>query len=320
MVESGTQDIWRVVPRVLNHFDSQSIELIAESISEAIGFQGMRFVAMQAFLDEKRELASAYLLEYPGKLAALVGPSVVRDSSRERYPDAEKAVLVELVNRARGWGVEILQAVIEDDSPFPTHSLLGAGLSKLSTLFQMAVDFPPTGLRRDPMHSGVHVSLEWKRYSPADNEAWIDWMDATYVRTADCPELNGLRTTASTLEGYLASSGTSKVGATSPEWWAAFEKEPSIAGIRPPIISAFMLSDTGGRFWELSYMGVVPGHRGRGLGHTTLLRAMTRAQELNAKRLTLAVDCRNSFAIRLYQLYGFQRTRQLEAWFLAFRN
>jgi ribosomal protein S18 acetylase RimI-like enzyme len=147
-------------------------------------------------------------------------------------------------------------------------------------------------------------------------------MDATYEQTADCPELNGLRTTSKTLEGYLASAGTAKVGNPAPEWWGGFEAEPGsgVSGGRPKIAAAFMLGDSGGRFWELSYMGVAPSHRGRRLGNETLYRALTRAQELNARRLTLAVDCRNTYAMRLYREYGFQRIRQLEAWFLAFRK
>ena len=55
------------------------------------------------------------------------------------------------------------------------------------------------------------------------------------------------------------------------------------------------------------------------VGEETLRRALIQLQKLNARRLTLAVDSRNSMAIRIYQRYGFHRLRQLEAWFLAIK-
>ncbi len=347
IVETGVDQFRNALPSVLRHFDPSSIDSIADSIADSNITLGMRFAAAQAFLirstdsapgqknsseDAKQELASAYLLEYPGKLASLVGPWVesgrlARDSSA-----AATEVLTLLIDRARFWGVELVQAVIDDDSPFPTDALDNAGLARLSTLHQMAIDLPARNASlpktsksiaraNDPIWS-AEFPFQWKRYSSVDEAVWIDWMDATYEQTADCPELNGLRTTAKTLEGYLASSGTKNTRLKSPEWWGAFDSKGNFTEQGGPnkIASAFMLSDSGGGFWELSYMGVAPPFRGRGLGNETLCRALLQAQELSAKRLTLAVDCRNSFAIRLYRERGFQRIRQLEAWFLAIRR
>jgi mycothiol synthase len=338
MVELGVNDIRRVTTHVLKHLDPSSIESISDAIAESVDVLKMKFVAIQAYLEPSAEevenaklaslhdtesvVASAYLLEYPGQLASLVGPSLASDPGLGIHSEAAKAVLEALIRRARDWRVELVQAVIDDESPFPTDSLREAGLLKLSSLYQMAVDLPSNVASSDPGLSGLLATLNWQQYSPADKKVWIDWMDATYEQTADCPELNGLRTTSKTLEGYLASAGMSEADISVPEWWAGFEveQEASAGAGKAKIATAFMLSDTGGRHWELSYMGVAPAHRGRGLGNATLFRALGRVQELQARRLTLAVDCRNSFAIRLYREYGFQRVRQLEAWFLAFRN
>ncbi len=347
IVESGVDQLRNTLPRVLRHIDPSSIDSIADSIVDSIETRGMRFAAAEAFLvrssdrslrledlsnDAKQLLASAYLLEYPGKLASLVGPWVDSGRGATNGSAAAAKVLSVLIDRALFWGVEMVQAVIDDDSPFATDALNKAGLTKLSTLHQMAIDLPVSNVLRakaskasawgNDRVSSAGVPLRWERYSSVDESVWIDWMDATYEQTADCPELNGLRTTAKTLEGYLASSGTKYACLNNPEWWGVFDGEGSSTeqGGRNKIISAFMLSDSGGGFWELSYMGVAPAYRGRGLGNETLCRALFQAQELRARRLTLAVDCRNSFAIRLYRECGFQQIRQLDAWFLAFRR
>jgi ribosomal protein S18 acetylase RimI-like enzyme len=343
LIEFGVDQYRQVLPKVLKHLDSATVASISDSIASSIELQGMRFAAFQAFLVASSvdtpsllelgpdvsmgELASAYLLEYPGKLASLVGPWVPVDQST-RHSNAAAPVLDALIRCARNWGVEIVQAVIEADSPFSTEELRCAGLRRLSTLYQMAIDFPVThDFQRSDWESDEKridvarsVSLEWKRYDPEDEGIWVEWMDSTYEQTADCPELNGLRTTSETLLGYFAASGAGSGEKFGPEWWAVFEGDRRSGSLGEPgarIISAFMLSDWGSGFWELSYMGVVPEFRGRGLGEATLRSALMRARKLNARRLTLAVDCRNSYAIRIYESHGFHRLRQLEAWFLA---
>jgi len=348
LVESGIDRFRQTVPHVLSYLDSETIESILDMIDESIEQHGVRFAATQALLmhpssipnlnagqsdsGSARTLASAYLVEYPGELASLVGPWVDSYQPLEGS-QAGPEVVESLIKVARRWGVELVQAVIEDDSPFSRESLHAAGLRKLSSLYQMTADFPfddwdatddlelIDGLIDHP--ESVGIRLVWRRYSPSDQAEWIDWMDATYEQTADCPELNGLRATKSTLEGYLAGSGLNQGGLDRIQWWAAFDgpdRSNDLRGIDSKIVTAFMLNDLGGNAWELSYMGVVPEHRGRGLGDATLHRALQQARKLDANRITLAVDCRNSIAVQMYQRHSFQHLRSLEAWFLSLKQ
>jgi ribosomal protein S18 acetylase RimI-like enzyme len=56
-------------------------------------------------------------------------------------------------------------------------------------------------------------------------------------------------------------------------------------------------------------VGVVPEHRGRGLGTWLLARALEGFREAGLRRVSLEVTARNLDAQRLYRRLGFQRIR-----------
>jgi ribosomal protein S18 acetylase RimI-like enzyme len=56
-------------------------------------------------------------------------------------------------------------------------------------------------------------------------------------------------------------------------------------------------------------LGIVPAHRGLGLGATLLVRALAGFQQAGAERVCLEVTSLNSSAIRLYERLGFRRVK-----------
>jgi ribosomal protein S18 acetylase RimI-like enzyme len=58
--------------------------------------------------------------------------------------------------------------------------------------------------------------------------------------------------------------------------------------------------------WDISYLGLVPEARGRGLGKELVRKALFEARAADALQLTLAVDERNWPARDLYQRMGFE--------------
>ncbi len=342
LVETGFDRLGETLPMVLKDFSTETIESIAEAISDSVERQGMRFVSALALtvvaankpLNGVHELAAAYLMEYPGKLASLVGPWMSSDAPYAQSLEAAKEVLRKLTRTAFQWDAEIVQAVVEEDSVFSREALQSSGFTRLATLYQMTLDCSNAFAAASNLFSGEPKNLDgrlenkadilvWRKYDASDYDAWIEWMDATYEATTDCPELNGVRTTSETFSGYWASSGVKPGGLDSPEWWAAFESSPSSSeGTKTSskIASAFMLGSTSLGLWELSYMGVAPKYRSRKIGRMTLEKVLHRSQTLAAKQLWLAVDHRNTNAIQLYEQFGFERTRQLEAWFLSLKQ
>lgn len=60
---------------------------------------------------------------------------------------------------------------------------------------------------------------------------------------------------------------------------------------------------------SIQNIGVVPRHRGLGIGSTLLLLALKGFQELGIRHANLEVTAENVDAVRLYQRYGFRTVR-----------
>src|SRR3954453_2944105 len=71
-----------------------------------------------------------------------------------------------------------------------------------------------------------------------------------------------------------------------------------------------------GRTW-LGGVGVVPDHRGAGVGESLTRMLIDRACDAGAREMVLEVIVENAPAIALYEKLGFTRTRELEVLSLA---
>jgi ribosomal protein S18 acetylase RimI-like enzyme len=109
----------------------------------------------------------------------------------------------------------------------------------------------------------------------------------------DCPEVNGVRTTDEVIAGYRAPA------THDPSWWLALYGHTPIG-----VLLTTPVLDTGG--WDLSYVGVVPEMRRRGLGSALIRKALAEAHRAKAAEITLSVDERNHPARHLYQRLGFR--------------
>jgi ribosomal protein S18 acetylase RimI-like enzyme len=127
----------------------------------------------------------------------------------------------------------------------------------------------------------------------------------TYEGTLDCPELNGVRDVAEIVDGHQAQ------GIWDPgRWWLARE-----AGRPVAVLLLMEVPDWQG--WDISYLGVIPEARGRGVGRQLAARAVQVAKQAGAAQLTLAVDARNNPAKHLYRRAGFREAERREV-FLTF--
>jgi GNAT superfamily N-acetyltransferase len=76
------------------------------------------------------------------------------------------------------------------------------------------------------------------------------------------------------------------------------------------------LGRRGERTW-LGGVGVVPDHRGSGVGESLTHRLLDQAREAGAREMVLEVIVENAPAITLYEKIGFARTREFEVLSLA---
>ena len=94
----------------------------------------------------------------------------------------------------------------------------------------------------------------------------------SYEGTLDCPELNGVRTIDEILAGYRAAVTGKLAG-----WWLLrIQREP--AGV---LILTELAEDAA---WDLSYIGVVPEQRRRGIGPDPADRVRTGRGDRNPGR------------------------------------
>jgi len=66
---------------------------------------------------------------------------------------------------------------------------------------------------------------------------------------------------------------------------------------------------------EIAYMGLVPGQRGKGLGHALVARAAERARAHNASEIQVTVDSRNAPAIAAYEKFGLSEKRAVRIYY-----
>jgi ribosomal protein S18 acetylase RimI-like enzyme len=127
---------------------------------------------------------------------------------------------------------------------------------------------------------------------------------ATHEESLDCPELNGLRTTEEIISSYFPDNQSKNA------WWLTNGEEDKPVGV--------LLFDKGPEpsVLELSYLGLIPSARGRGLGGTALAFVNRIAGESGYRCVSVTVDARNEPALRLYQRHGFVETERRDV-FLA---
>ena len=201
------------------------------------------------------------------------------------------------------------------------------------------------------MNGELAPTYSWTRFRWQDASYWTDWLDGTYVDSMDCSELNGIRSTLMTLQGYWALTGVPTLPAfldeidteendlsyeqspaslkeSSIEWWGLRSLHPNATSRTDndyhgkldrtsrdgPIEAGFMLSKTSSDSWELTYMGVHHAYRGNRLGKACLTKAIERVARWHGSRLSLAVDIRNHVCEDLYKTFGFQLVSEIDAW------
>ena len=261
-------------------------------------------------------------------LGAMVGVALAGASGLFWLPQVSPgrdptAVADALVRHGLAWlrakGAKLAQVfATAEDMPF-VGPLLRSGFRHITRLdyliheLQSVPDLPNSGLKpssltlRVDMDMSSHTNpkrqrgcLECQPYAPHNRRVFNETLLRTYEGTLDCPELNGRRTVEEVIAGH------EQQGKVRPElWWLAQE------GGRP--VGVVLLTElVGPEGWELSYVGVVPEARRRGVGRTLSHWALHEAKQAGIPQLRVAVDQRNHPARQLYEKMGFVHYDQRE--------
>jgi len=189
--------------------------------------------------------------------------------------------------------VSIAQHLPEPGDRWAIDACELAGFTMISTLSYLARPNGPVVAPSDPP-----AGIRFESFASLDDldegdRLLCDVLDASYRSTLDCPELCGLRRTEDVIDSHRA------VGVWDPStWWLVFEdRQPLGCALFNPCPTQHTI--------ELVYLGLRPEIRGRGIGKALLAHALRAVSKRPERRVTCAVDDRNSPAMSLYHSVGF---------------
>jgi GNAT superfamily N-acetyltransferase len=202
----------------------------------------------------------------------------------QALPDPAETWSVEALNAARFIKVGDLSYLRREAGPLPR-----ANSARKAALPLTSVE---TGATLEP---GLTVSRLSDLESADTDAILLEALDRSYIDTLDCPELCGLRSTRDVLESHK------DTGHFDPRtWWVLFLKGAAHG-------CAFFSNCPELRCAELVYLGLSPELRGRGLGRLMLCKGLDELRRDHPSwAMTLAVDHRNTPALRLYASLGFK--------------
>ena len=235
--------------------------------------------------DTGRIRCSALCVPSPGKTVMVFLSPVTRpEDVTERA-----ALLRHLLQELREQPLDLAQVLLarEDELAYKAH--LEGGFQELATLLYMERSMVRPG-SPPPVPEGVEM-VEW---TPGNEHALKEILEASYEATLDCPGLGGLRQTEDIIAGHRAT------GRHNPALWHLLRLDGKNAGAI--LVNPGSTRDT----IELVYLGLAPFARGRGLGRFMLEHMFAGLASSHWGRMTLAVDTLNRPAIRLYEQCGFR--------------
>ncbi len=267
-----------VVSRVLRQFETGELDPAGLLVARTQTGQILGAIFSQ-------RLAGATAAVWPPGFA----PGIEAAHSRDAVADALAHAVVQ---RLRGVA-KVAHSFAREPDRHRLEPLLRAGFQRVTELRFLTRPIPGPG---NPIAAESSPSrLDFEQVSNPGSE-FVAALTATYEGTLDCPELNGTRTGDEILSGYLAAVPRD---GPFPDWFRVLDaKEP--VGVL--MFGPHSRMGTA----ELSYLGLVPNHRGRGLGQEVLRFALAHAARIGAEWMTLSVDTRNEPALRLYDRHDFR--------------
>jgi ribosomal protein S18 acetylase RimI-like enzyme len=221
----------------------------------------------------------------PGKAVLLLVPRATDDTRSAR---SLEGLCNAVCDAFHDKGVRLVQVLAEDHANEVLDSIRSAGFKDLADLRYL--ERPIRGWSSKTVELPGTVF----RYSRTRHEWFAQAILNSYVDTLDCPALSGVREIDDVIAGHQAA------GDFDPEWWHVIVQDDLPVAVL--LLAPYLRS----RFVELVYIGIVPSHRGQGLGRKLLQLAISKCASERFHKLTLAVDSTNVPAIGLYTSHGMK--------------
>ncbi|MCG3128037.1 MAG: Mycothiol acetyltransferase [Phycisphaerae bacterium] len=228
----------------------------------------------------------------PGRIAMLLLPPGPLSNGTL---DDQREVLLHELSELHGLRLHYVQLLIDPACAYRRLLAECCGFWRLAGLQYMERD------PRFPWHDAPESEVEWLGYEAGTHAAFAQCIEATYRESLDCPRLTGLRGVEDVIAGHKCGP------AFVPHLWQLARVDGLPAG-------CLLMTVQTEECVELSYMGVTPEFRGRGLGAVLLRRGLELAREGGFRRIALAVDAGNARALGLYRRFAFRDVSAREAY------
>mgnify|MGYP006295172337 CR=1 FL=1 len=263
-----------------------------EAVVEATGREPILWESRRG----RRLVGAAMILPSAGRVGMLVAAPVDAPGVE---PDAVAPAVSGAARHAIRSGMAYVQALNDVDAGPQVRVLEQAGLRRLAEL--VCLDRGPGPVCEPTTASNIR----WASAEAVSEQVLGRLIARTYEGTLDCPAVTGLRTMEQVLAG-LRDSGTYR-----PDWWLIAETDRG-----EPIGCALVNDGRDDGAAEIVYLGVVPEHRGRGLGKALVTRAVTAPLGAGRDTIQVIADAANGPAMSVYEGTGFTESRRRLAHFL----
>ena len=242
---------------------------------------------------QQKILATRLMVAQKDK-TAILWPAACDEEAEDSqvFDSIQDALLKESVLRAKQEGCVQIQTTVEHSDSRTSALYERNGLPAIGELYFMQRPASPECNDEKPC-TATGESLKLVPISEGISDDVLgELVLKTYIESADFPELQHDRTAARSLQTHRLQ------GEYNPEHWFVIEQNKSAAGV------LFFSWHSDLKQWELTYMGVIPDQRGKGIAGKAIGKSFEHASRKNSG-VFLGVDSRNHYAIRLYESLGF---------------
>jgi ribosomal protein S18 acetylase RimI-like enzyme len=260
--------------------DAQVVDFLRFAMYRGINLSDIWLV------DRRGSVAWAVLpVTSPGRTMVLFSPPHVAPTLQDTVaPDLVGRLLSDFQSR----GIQLAQVLIDPADESVIHLYQRCAFQRLAELLYLNRDLRRTDA---PVLPG---NMHFISYSPERHALFARTISATYTDSLDCPALNGRRDIEDILAGHKA------VGNFDPNTWFLLSDGDEALG------ASLLNRSPHSEAMELVYFGLVPLARGKGIGDLLMEHALHACTAANCRQITLAVDSRNTPALRLYRRHGLK--------------
>jgi GNAT superfamily N-acetyltransferase len=222
----------------------------------------------------------------PGRTGLILTPPTLFTGTP---PTAVKMLADAVCERWHGQGVQLAQFLLPPDESSLLEAYQSCGFEVLAELFYLQRTVG------SPVEVALPDGLKLHNYNTSTHASFAQAIVRSYEGSFDCPSLNGRRHIDDVIAGH---KGT---GLFDPSAWHLVTEHTEPRGVL--ILSPAQHNEV----IELVYLGLTPESRGKGLGNALMRLAFNETTRLQRRELSLAVDSRNTPALKLYFRHGLRR-------------